>query len=139
MFNKTIIALVIILGLSGCKVVTNEVDVNKIDITAIKLECLELCKQKGNVAFSVKMIEDHKELEIFAQAINKAEKLQGILDYGALFGMEVLYKEGTPKKYILNIEKDFGAKGLLVEATNSSQGYTISEELSFELSKVIYQ
>jgi hypothetical protein len=141
MLNKSVLTLtlVLIIALIGYKTWGHELTIHKNAIATIKLVCLELCKQKGNAAFSVKTIEADEDLEMFAKAINKAEKLQGILDYGALFEMDILFKDGALKKYDLIIEKEYGAKGLLVESTKSSQGYTISQELSFELSKIIYQ
>lgn len=142
MYNKmvfTLMVFVLIFGLTGCKTLSGKEIFSKKEVESIKLECMELCKQKGNVAFSVKTFEDDNDIEMFVKAINKAEKIKGMLDYGTLFLMEVILKDGTQKKYVLNIDKEFGTNGLLVESSNSSQGYTITQELSFELSKIIYK
>jgi hypothetical protein len=67
--------------------------INDKEVASIKLECSsELCKKKGDVPFSEKTFEDAKEIKLFVKAINKAEKMNGKLDYGALFIMQVSLK-----------------------------------------------
>jgi hypothetical protein len=121
--------------------VVNEKEIiNDKEVVSIKLECgSELCKKKGDVPFSEKTFEDAKEIKLFVKAINKAEKMNGKLDYGALFIMQVSLKNGTQKKYVLNIDNEAESTGLLVELSNSSQGYTISQGLSDDLRKIIYK
>lgn len=65
-----------------------------------------------------------KKLRIFQRAISKAEKINGILNYGVMFWMYLSFDDGTQEKYVLNVANE--------------QGYTIPKDQTNELRKIIY-
>ncbi|WP_309274237.1 hypothetical protein [Paenibacillus sp.] len=88
--------------------------------------------------FKEKTFKDKDEINIFTSAINNAEPISGMLDYGAIFLMDIEYKDGTTRSYHLNVDKEEETTGLLVELPGTTKGYRISEETCNELRKIIY-
>ncbi|RCW46458.1 hypothetical protein [Paenibacillus prosopidis] len=127
-----LILIILFGGLLGCNAVKEK------EILNIRLECADLCKQMEKPPFTEKTFEDTDEIKTFVKAINKAKKMNGELDYGVLFLMHISFKDGSQKKYVLNITKEEGGTGLLVDTADSGQGYEIPEGLHNELSKIIY-
>lgn len=115
-------------------------EVNK--ITAIRLQCVDLCREDRDATepFTEKTFTVESEIRVFEQAMNRAIKMDGNLDYGTYFLMYISYKDGTQKEYVLNISNDDqeGLTGLLVDTTDSGQGYEIPEEAHTALRKLIY-
>ncbi len=134
---KRVLTLIFIFTLIGCNSFNGE------EIKSIRLECADLCADKGLTAapFTERTYQDASEIKRFERAIDKAEKMSGDLDYGVYFLMYVTYKDASEKKYVLNIvnsEKE-GIQGLLVDTADSMQGYSIPEAQHDELRKLIYE
>jgi len=128
--------LVLIVGIVGC----NSNVLNGKEIITVKLECADICKTMNTHPFTEKIItyENVNELRIFQRAISKAEKMNGILDYGVMFYLYISFEDGTKKKYVLNVADEDGRTALLVDTADSGQGYTISKDQTDELRKLIY-
>ncbi|MEK5238278.1 hypothetical protein NST99_21555 [Paenibacillus sp. FSL L8-0470] len=111
-------------------------------IKSIRLECADLCKEGADKSgpFTEKTFTDEHELEVFANALNKAVKINGELNYVTCFLMHISYLDGTQKKYVLNISdsEQEGITGLLVDTEDSGQGYEIPERIHNELRALIY-
>lgn len=134
---KRIIVFIFIFALIGCT------QANGSEIKSIRLECVDLCNSEDltSVPFTERTYEDAADIRIFERAIDKAEKMSGELDYGVCFLMYLSYKDGSEKKYVLNVvnsDKE-GIKGLLVDTEDSGQGYSIPEVLHNELRALIYE
>ncbi|MFC5529748.1 hypothetical protein [Cohnella yongneupensis] len=110
------------------------------EIVEVKLECAELCKTMKTPPFSTKIVahEQADEIRAFERAIGKATKINGELDYGAMFFMYLTFEDDAQKKYVLNVADEEGTTALLVDTANSGQGYTIPKEQTNELRKIIY-
>ncbi|MFD2614992.1 hypothetical protein [Paenibacillus gansuensis] len=137
--NKMLAVLLLLIFFvlfAGCNVLTGQVNLNKSKAASIKLDCTELCKTRG-IPFATKRFTEQKDIEVFVRAINKAEKIQGEIDYAALFHMKVNYKDGSVTTYHLNIDNRSGSRGLLVETSNTNQGYSIPNEVTEELYNLI--
>lgn len=127
--------ILLVCGLVGCN------KVNEKQVKNIRLECVDICKQQvEEIPFTEKLFNEPEEIRTFINAINKAEKLNGELDYGVYFLMYLSYENGTEKKYVLNISNSDkeGIRGLLVDTAESGRGYSIPEELHKELRLLIY-
>jgi hypothetical protein len=124
--------------ISGCKLQNND-NLKVKDVNNISLECIQLCLEMQNKPFSVKLFDDSDSIALFIKAINEAEKMQGILDYGAIFLMKLTLKNGNQKEYHLNIANtEKSQKGLLLKLPNTEQGYRIPEKTSKSLKELIY-
>jgi hypothetical protein len=130
-FLFSLIVLFVFSGLVGCT------EANW--VSSIKLECAEMCKRMGNPPFAEKIITDSKEINSFTDAIRQADKMTGILDYGAIFKMYLKFENGTEKLYVLNIDDKDGSNGLLVDLAHSEQGYRISKQDTSALRAIIYK
>ncbi|WP_314589812.1 hypothetical protein [Paenibacillus terrigena] len=108
------------------------------DVIAVKLDCIQLCKKMKDRPFIEKSFEDKETIGKFVHAIHKAEKRDGILDYGAIFLMTIEYKDGSTAGYHLNISNKERTPGLLAELPGTTIGYRISEEICNELRRIIY-
>ncbi|MNC00900.1 hypothetical protein D3C75_482390 [compost metagenome] len=132
-----LLACLLVISVIGCsKPKENEV-------TSIRLECKDLCKD-GQVPaglFSEKIFTEPDEISVFMNAVNKASKMQGMLNYMTSFLMYVSYSETGEKVYVLNIAnvKDEAIRGLLVDTEDSSQGYEIQTEFHEQLRQLIYE
>ncbi|MDQ6420198.1 lipoprotein [Paenibacillus sp. LHD-117] len=127
-----IMAIVLLFGLAGCG------NKGENEIVSIRIECAEICKSMGSPPFTEKTFKAINEIKAFQRAIEKAEKMDGVLNYGVMFYMTVSYQDDTKQKYVLNVSDEEGSRGLLVDAANSSQGYEIPEEQAEELARLIY-
>ena len=128
-----ILVFIMVLGIVGCG---NKVE-NEKEIVSIKIECADLCKTMKNTPFTEKTYENEEEIRIFQRAINTAEKINGILDYGVVFYMYVSFEDGTQKKFVLNVADDDSSTALLVDTAHSEQGYTIPKDQTKELRKTL--
>lgn len=133
----SLVVCMLLFGVTGCS------KPKVTEVASIRLECVDLCKsdQQSTVPFTEKTFTGADEIRPFVNAINKASKISGDIDYGTYFFMYVSYKEGSEKKYVLNIsdlDKE-GMRGLLVDTEDSGQGYEIPAEIHTELRKLIYQ
>jgi len=134
-----ILALIMIIGNTGCKFQSND-NLKVKDVRSISLECIQLCLERKSKPFSEKVFEDRKSIGLFVDAVNEAEKMQGILNYGAIFLMTLRMNDGSNKEYHFNIENtEESQKGLIIKLPNTEQGYTISEKTSKRLKELIYK
>lgn len=107
-------------------------------IVSITLTCVDLCSKSANPPFHEKTFSGAAQIETFRLAIKEAKAIAGVLDYGAIFHMDVVYDDGSKKSYTLNVDDDPVSTALLVNAARSEQGFTISKERTEELRKIIY-
>lgn len=133
MKNAFLMILILALGLIGCA------NKDKKEIVSITIQCADMCKTKTMqmVPFTEKTYEDKDEIKVFQQAIDKAEKMDGMLNYVALFFMTVTFDDGTYQKYVLNVSGEEGSTGLLADTAHSEQGYTIPEDQAQQIWKMI--
>ena len=126
--------LLFIAVMIGCSNVTAE------GVKSIRLECAELClnDQAGEPPFTDKTFDDKADIQTFVRAIDGADKMMGELDYGVYFWMVIAKADGSTQKYVLNVGRQEGTTGLLVDTAESSQGYEIAEEPTEELRQLIY-
>ncbi|WP_442601824.1 hypothetical protein [Paenibacillus sp. KN14-4R] len=114
-----------LLFISGC----NKPGMND-SINQIKLECLQSFNEEKceNQDFN-----NDQSLKIFEEAITTATKMLGELNYGAEYNMTITYSNNTIKNFHLSLGSDRSMKGLLVDQTNTSQGYEISMKYANQL------
>ncbi|OAB42339.1 hypothetical protein [Paenibacillus antarcticus] len=122
--------LLLLVIITGCN---NNTDSN-VSITSIGLECPkttndELCESK--------YLDDAQSIKIFEEAINKAIKMQGILNYVAEYNMTISNSNNTTKNYHLSLGTDRLMNGLLVDQSNSGQGYEIPMKYANQLRDVL--
>ncbi|WP_219837196.1 hypothetical protein [Paenibacillus sp. R14(2021)] len=132
-----IVVLLLILGITGFG---KDVLYGK-DIVHIELECADLCKTMKTPPFRGNDYTFSKtdEVRIFQQAISKAVKMKDDLDYGVMFFMYLAFEDGTEKKFMLNVADEDERTALLVDTTDSGQGYEIPAVQTAMLRKIIYQ
>lgn len=83
-----------------------------------------------NPAFGSRTCRDVKfdrpdEIQIVTEAILKAERMQGILDYAAEYTMRITNADGSITRYDLSLGSDPKTQGLLVNQKDTTIGYTI--------------
>ncbi|WP_336772838.1 hypothetical protein [Paenibacillus sp. MMO-58] len=131
-----IVIFMMILGITGCG---NDVLDGK-EIDKISIVCADECKTVMPASFKetdVVIFEAADELNVFEKAITRAEVIKGEVDYGVLFYMYLALDDGSQKKYVLNIAKEDGRSGLLVD-TYSGKGYAIPVNLTDKLRAIIW-
>ncbi|KGP85533.1 MULTISPECIES: hypothetical protein [unclassified Paenibacillus] len=82
-------------------------------------------------------IEDPVEIGIIIEAINKAERIEGILDYSVEYKMNLTDADGSLTKYDFSIGKDPKQSALLVNHEDTHVGYSIPIENSNQVRKLI--
>jgi hypothetical protein len=129
--TRDLVAILLLLVIiTGCNNNTDSI----ISITSIGLDCNkttndELCESK--------YLDDPQSIKIFEEAINKAIKMEGILDYSAEYNMTITHSNNTTKNYHLSLGTDRLLNGLLVDQSNSSQGYEIPKKYANQLRDVL--
>jgi hypothetical protein len=112
------------------------------EVSSIWIECVDICNREDPQAepFTEKTFTDPEAIRAFVNAVNKASRVKGELDYGVTFRMYAAYKNGGEKVYSLNISdsKEEGIRGLLVDSNDSGKGYSIPSKNHEELRKLIY-
>ncbi|MFB0842083.1 hypothetical protein [Paenibacillus oleatilyticus] len=125
-------------GVAGCGSNTNNLLENKA-ISSVDLECRNQCTMSDGTPFIHRDFKEEAERKLFTDAIQKAEKLPGILDYFVIFKMRVTFEDHTSKMFYFNISNTTDLQnGLLVEQSNSEQGYQIPSKISERLRETIY-
>ena len=110
------------------------------DVRDVSLECIQQCLEKKDAPFITKRFVDKESIELLLTAVNKAEKMSGFLNYGALFTMTITLNDGSEEQYHLNISNsEKSQEGLLVKLSDTAQGYSIPEETSERLKHFIYK
>ena len=131
-----------ILVLGGCgqqnSITNTPLTEGEKQVKSIQLTCTSVCKELYKDQFETRIYNDEESLALFMETIENAVEIPGILDYVVLYDMVVTFEDETTMNYYLNIEIEKDRKGLLVEASNSSKGYSISSELYNRLSTLIY-
>lgn len=138
-----VVVLVLSIVATGCrsaKDTTDKVMLDGKEIVSVKLECADFCKGAEKPPFAEKTFtkDNGDALNVFRKAIVNAEKMNGVLNYVVIFYMYLLFDDGAQKKYVLNVADENGMNALLVDTEESSQGYTISKDLTSELRSFIY-
>jgi hypothetical protein len=82
-------------------------------------------------------IEDPVEIGIVIEAINKAERIEGILDYSVEYKMNLTDADGALTKYDFSIGKDPKQSALLVNHEDTHVGYIIPIEDANQVRKLI--
>ncbi|WP_422657519.1 hypothetical protein ACK8P5_17375 [Paenibacillus sp. EC2-1] len=99
-------------------------------IISISLECLQPAKGES---CKDQFFDDTQSIILFENAINHAVIMPGELNYIAEYEMMVTYTNDTELKYHLSLGTDRTMNGLLVNTSNSSQGYEIPLKYANEL------
>lgn len=99
-------------------------------IIFISLECLrptkdEICKDQ--------FFDDTRSIRLFENAITHTVKMSGELNYIAEYEMIVTYTNDTELKYHLSLGTDRTMNGLLVNTSNSGQGFEIPLDYANDL------
>ncbi|KEQ22767.1 hypothetical protein [Paenibacillus tyrfis] len=124
---------------AGCESNTNNLLENKA-ISSIDLECKNQCTLSDGTPFIHREFKEEAELKLFTDAIKKAEKMPGILDYFVILEMRITFEDRTSKMFYLNISNSTDLQtGLLIEQSKSEQGYQISSKISERLRETIYK
>ena len=105
-----------------------------IAISSIKLECTDVNR---SCPFPQKIFTGAADLEQFQHAMRRADKAKGDLDMAPMYWMYVTYKDGTQKKFVLNISEDRKGKALLVNMEKGSY-YTLSKNQTARLRSIIF-
>ncbi|MFC9707369.1 hypothetical protein ACFTRD_04335 [Paenibacillus sp. NPDC056933] len=82
-------------------------------------------------------IEDPVEIGIVIEAINKAERISGSLDYSVEYKMNLTDADSSLIKYDFSIGKDPKQSALLVNHEDTHVGYSISIEDANRIRKLI--
>lgn len=122
--------LLIVVFISGCN---NKTDSN-VSITSIGLDCP---KTINNELCESEYLDDAQSIKIFEEVINKSTKMEGILNYAAEYNMTISNSNNTTKNYHLSLGTDRLMNGLLVDQSNSSQGYEIPMKYANQLRDVL--
>ncbi|MEK3774452.1 hypothetical protein MHB85_08205 [Paenibacillus sp. FSL K6-4396] len=77
------------------------------------------------------------EIRIMMEAIHKAERLPGILDYGTQYDMSITNTDSSITRYDFSLGMDPKMQGLLVNHDDTHTGYSISLEDSNQLRRLI--
>ncbi|WP_145320030.1 hypothetical protein [Paenibacillus xylanexedens] len=77
------------------------------------------------------------EIRNMMEAIHKAERLPGNLNYGTQYKMSITNADGSVTRYDFSLGMDSEMQGLLVNQEDTSTGYSISLEDSNQLRRLI--
>ncbi|MCP1183009.1 hypothetical protein [Paenibacillus sp. 1781tsa1] len=77
------------------------------------------------------------EIRIMMEAIHKAVRLPGILDYGTEYVMSITNADSSITRYDFSLGMDPKMQGLLVNQEDSHTGYSIPLEDSNQLRRLI--
>ncbi|PQP82641.1 hypothetical protein C0Q44_14585 [Paenibacillus sp. PCH8] len=77
------------------------------------------------------------EIRMMMETIHTAERLLGIIDYGAEYRMSITNTNGSITGYDLSLGMDSKMQGLLVNHEDTNIGYSISVEDANQLRRLI--
>jgi len=77
------------------------------------------------------------EIRIMMDAIHKAERLPGILNYGTQYKLNITNADSSITRYDFSLGMDPKMQGLLVNQEDTSTGYSISLEDANQLRRLI--
>ncbi|WP_458462589.1 hypothetical protein [Paenibacillus sp.] len=77
------------------------------------------------------------EIRIMMEAIHRAERLPGNLNYGTQYRMSITNAHGSVTRYDFSLGMDPKMQGLLVNQEDTSTGYSLSLEDSNQLRRLI--
>ncbi|WP_433752011.1 hypothetical protein [Paenibacillus amylolyticus] len=128
-----LLAVVIASFIAGCSK-PNELNVEEGLPVRITLTCnpnlaLEPCQ---DVEF-----DRSDEIRIVMEAIHKAERMPGILDYGTQYVMSITDADSSITRYDFSLGMDPKMQGLLVNQEDTHTGYSISLEDANQLRRLI--
>ncbi|SEO98204.1 hypothetical protein [Paenibacillus sp. OV219] len=108
------------------------------DIVSITLDCADLCIHHEKQQLAEMKFTRSEDIQIFLDASGKAKEIMGELDYGVYFYMNVRFSDGSDNRYVLNVDRDAGSTGLLVNVADSGRGFSIPERETALLRELIY-
>lgn len=77
------------------------------------------------------------EIQIMMEAIHKAERIPGIIDYGTQYKMSINNADGSVTRYDFSLGMDPKMQGLLVNEEDTHTGYSIALEDANQLRRLI--
>ncbi|WP_169823486.1 hypothetical protein [Paenibacillus yonginensis] len=75
----------------------------------------------------------------FKAAIEKANRIPGALDYQSEYTMTLAYKNGNQSVFYFSLTSNRDYNGLIVEQSNSENGYSIPKDKANELRDIVYR
>ena len=142
-FSRRLITIIfIVVGLtfvSACqsnnqsKVLIND------KIVLIKLKCIQLCEDWEDKPFLDREYSDKTSIDIYTNAIRDSKPMEGALDYGAEFEMNIYYKDQSTQGYHLSLTNSKGYSGLLVALSDTAQGYSIEVKDADQIRDLIWK
>lgn len=135
------ISLVIagLLVLTACQSNNPNKEIKSNDIAMIQVKCIQLCEDWEDKPFDERQFDEKSDITIFVNAIKRAKPMDGSLDYGAEFELNLFNNDQSTQGYHLSLGKNNGNTGLLVALSNTEQGYAINVEDADQLRDLIWE
>jgi len=102
------------------------------ELSSILLECVD-----ESCPFKQKSFDEEADLKKFQRAISKADKIKGEIDLVPMFWMHITFKDGTRRKYVLNINEEYMGRAILVNVEKDSS-YFIPKSQADLLRPIVY-
>ncbi|MEB1807404.1 MAG: hypothetical protein LPK26_08900 [Bacillaceae bacterium] len=135
----SLLIILFILILMGCSSNVNEnVTFAGKDVINISLNANSNYEQSQKESFKSNTFKDADSMTIFIEAIKNVERMGGVLNYIAEFNMTVNFKDKSSTEYHISLGNEIEDEGLLVELSNTVQGYIIQKEDAQKLREIIY-
>ncbi|GAE28611.1 hypothetical protein JCM9140_4862 [Halalkalibacter wakoensis JCM 9140] len=81
-----------------------------------------------DISLKSKQFTDASRMKTFIEAIENAQKMEGMLNYIAEFDLTVYFKDKSSAHYHLSLGGETEGEGLLVNLSNTLQGFRIQKE-----------
>lgn len=107
-------------------------------ITGIELICIQRCAEAVDRPFQKREFSDQASWVEFRNAIENANEIDGILNYGVDFEMTIHLSDQSMQQFHLSLGRDLGLNGLLVALSNNHQGFSIDSDDADKLRKIIW-
>ena len=143
-FSKRLITIIIVfIGITLAYTSFRSINQNKVlkneQIEFIKLKCIQLCEDWEDKPFLDRDYTDKTSIDIYRTAIRDSIPMEGTLDYGAEFELNIYYKDQTVQEYHLSLTKSKGYSGLLVALSDTQQGYSIEVKDADQIRDLIWK
>ncbi|WP_174704754.1 hypothetical protein [Paenibacillus physcomitrellae] len=107
-------------------------------LESIALDCFE-SPSLSNSDCKDKFYDDDKTLKKFREAIEKANRIPGALDYQPEYTMTLTYRNSNQSVFYFSLTSNRDYNGLVVEQSNSEKGYSIPKDKANELRDIVYR